>query len=256
MTHQTDKAQTFSSLHMPGSPVIIYNIWDAGSAVAVAAAGAAAIATGSWSVAAAQGYGDGEALPQGLLESIVARIVAAVDLPVSVDFEGAYAEEPAQAAANVARLIELGVVGINFEDQVVAAGNAVYPIVQQQERIRAIRAQADARLPGFFVNARTDLFLQAPPEQHAELVEAAIERGRAYAEAGGSGFFIPGLVDPDLIGRICDAVGLPVNVMASAKAPAAETLRSLGVARISHGPGPFRVAMAELTGRARSVFEG
>lgn len=253
MTHQSDKAETFARLHVPGNPVIIYNVWDAGSAAAVAAAGARAIGTGSWSVAAAQGHGDGEGLPLSLLEAIVARIVASVPLPVSIDFEGAYAEAPDAAAANVSRLIELGVVGINFEDQVVAAGNAIHAIDQQQARIRAIRSQAQARLPGFFINTRTDLFLQAPVEEHAGLVEAAIERGQAYAEAGGSGFFVPGLADPDAIGRICAAVPLPVNIMASTRTPEMATLCDLGVARISHGPGPFRAAMAELTERARGL---
>ena len=98
---QSDKATLFTRLHVPGEPLVIYNIWDAGSAAAVAAAGARALATGSWSVAGAQGYGDGQALPLSLLEQIVERIAASVDLPVSVDFEGAYAEEPAAAAEAV-----------------------------------------------------------------------------------------------------------------------------------------------------------
>ena len=253
MMHQNEKAELFTSLHVPGDPVVIYNIWDAGSAAAVAKAGARAIGTGSWSVAAAQGYGDGEELPLALLEHIVGRITATIDLPVTVDFEGAYAEAPDAAAANVARLIGLGVVGINFEDQLVNEGDAIYPIARQAERLAAIRRVANTRLPGFFINARTDLFLHAPSERHAGLVEEAIERGLAYAAAGASGFFVPGLADADLIGRICGAVALPVNIMTFPGVPDMQELKALRVGRVSHGPGPFRASMAELTQQARGV---
>jgi 2-methylisocitrate lyase-like PEP mutase family enzyme len=251
---QSAKASQFASLHMPGNPLIIYNAWDAGSAVAIAAAGAKAIGTGSWSVAAALGYQDGQALPLPALEQAAARIVASVELPVTIDFEGAYAEAPDEAAANVMRLIALGVVGINFEDQIVDKGDAIYAIADQQARISAIRSAANAVLPEFFINARTDLFLHAGAEQHAGLVDEAIERGKAYAAAGASGFFVPGLADRALIGRVCREVALPVNVMMFSGVPAVAELKTLGVARVSHGPGPFRKAMAELTRQAKEAF--
>ena len=250
MMSQTDKAREFTSLHVPGEPLVIFNIWDAGSAAAVAAAGARVIGTGSWSVAAAQGYKDGEALPLAMLEQIVGRIAASTDLPLTVDFEGAYAEAPEAAAANVMRLIGLGAVGINFEDQVVG-GDAIYPVDLQARRIAAIRRAADTLLPGFFINARTDLFLHAPREQHAGLVDEAIARGLAYATAGASGFFVPGLADAALIGKVCAAVALPVNIMSFSGVPPMAELAALGVGRVSHGPGPFRASMAELTSRAR-----
>lgn len=254
MMSQNDKAQLFAGLHVPGNPLVIYNIWDAGSAAAVVAAGARAIGTGSWSVAAAQGYGDGEELPLALLQQIVGRIAATVDLPVTVDFEGAYAEAPDVAAANVAQLIGLGVVGINFEDQVVDAGDAIYPVTRQAERIAAIRRLANATLPEFFINARTDLFLHAPRERHASLIDEAIERGHAYAAAGASGFFVPGLADAELIGKVCAAVSSPVNIMTFAGVPAMTELKALGVARVSHGPGPFRTSMTELKQRATAAL--
>ena len=254
MPSQTDRAAKFASLHIPGNPVVIYNVWDAGSAAAVALGGAKVIGTGSWSVAAAQGYPDGQALPLSLLEQVVGRIVATVEQPVSVDFEGAYAAAPDAAAANVARLIGLGVVGINFEDQVVDADHVVYGIAEQSQRISAIRTMAATSLPGFFINARTDLFLHAGAERHAGLVDEAIERGRAYADAGASGFFVPGLADAGLIGKVCAAVDLPVNVMTFPGVPDMAELRALNVARVSHGPGPFRAIMAELTKRAQAVL--
>ena len=116
---QTEKYAAFAALHVPGDPLILYNIWDAGSAKAVAEAGAKAIATGSASVAGAHGYADAETLPLELAIAGVERIVAAVELPVTVDFEGGYAVEPELVGRNVAMLAEAGAVGCNFEDQVI-----------------------------------------------------------------------------------------------------------------------------------------
>src|SRR4051812_5540158 len=136
---QAEKARLFASLHRPGDPVVLYNVWDAGSAAAVAEAGAKAIATGSWSVAAAHGFHDAEALPLELALANAARVAAAVALPVTIDFEGAYAVEPAGAAANVARLQATGTIGCNFEDQVIG-GEGLHPVEVQSARIRAMRS--------------------------------------------------------------------------------------------------------------------
>jgi 2-methylisocitrate lyase-like PEP mutase family enzyme len=148
---------------------------------------------------AANGYGDGQEIPLLQLVDIARAIVAATDLPVSIDFEGGYAEDAEAAALNVARVVDAGAVGINFEDQVVG-GSGLYTLDAQSARIKAIRAMANARGVPFFINARTDLFLKvSDPARHSPLVEEAIERGAAYAEAGASGFFVPGLSNPDLI---------------------------------------------------------
>ena len=119
---QAKKAKYFASLHKKGAPILLYNAWDSGSAVTIQGAGAKAIATSSWSVADAQGYEDGEQIPRQFVEQIVARIVATVRVPVTVDFEGGYSDDNEELASNVARLMDLGVIGINFEDQVVARG--------------------------------------------------------------------------------------------------------------------------------------
>src|SRR5947209_14345966 len=111
--------ETFSALHVPGDPVILYNIWDVGSALAVVAAGARALATGSHPVADANGWPDGQQVPIDFALANARRIVDAVELPVTVDFEGAYSDDPEQGAANVARLKETGAVGCNFEDQAI-----------------------------------------------------------------------------------------------------------------------------------------
>ncbi|MBB2840524.1 UNVERIFIED_ORG: 2-methylisocitrate lyase-like PEP mutase family enzyme [Rhizobium etli] len=252
--NQTEKAKAFHALHQKGNPIVLYNIWDAGTAKAVAEAGAKALATGSWSVAAAHGYADGEKLPMSVLVETAKSIADFVDLPLSVDFEGAYSAEPEGAAANVARLVEAGAVGINFEDRVVA-GEGLYPVESQAARIRAIRAMADGKDIPFFINARTDLFLaESDLAKHAGLVDEAIERGRAYAAAGGNGFFVPGLIDPGLIEKICAASSLPVNVMMRAGAPDVKTLARLGVGRISYGPGPYRSMMDKLKQEAAAIY--
>src|SRR6266853_6758736 len=189
--NQVEKAKRFAELHVAGTPLLLYNAWDAGSAKAILEAGAKAIATSSWSVAAAQGYGDGEAIPIGFAEQIVGRIAATVDIPVTVDFEGGYSENDGELAANIARLLDLGVIGINFEDRIVK-GSGLYDIERQARRLVAIRKAAEQKRVGLFINARTDLFL-GQSRDPAQAVGEALERAKAYAAAGASGFFIPGL---------------------------------------------------------------
>jgi len=252
--NQADKAKAFEALHRKGTPVVLYNIWDAGTAKAVGEGGAKALATGSWSVAAAQGYADGQKLPMDVLIATARSIAASTDLPLSVDFEGAYSEEPDGVAANVAKVIDTGAVGINFEDQVVG-GKGLHSPEKQAAKIRAIRAMANARGIPFFINARTDLFLaENDPSRHAALADEAIERGKAYAAAGARGFFVPGLADAKLIEKICAASPLPVNIMMRAGVPDVKTLASLGVGRVSYGPGPYRVMMEKLKEAAAAVY--
>lgn len=243
MTTQSDKARAFAALHRPGAPVVIYNMWDAGSAIALHKAGAPAMATGSAPLAGAQGYADGQKIPLDLVLTLVGRIIACVPVPVSVDFEGGYAVEPAGITANTRRLIDAGAIGVNFEDQVVG-GEGLYERSTQCARIAAVVAAGAAAEVSLFVNARTDLFLKAPAERHAELMPEALARLGAYAGAGTSGVFVPGLVDPGLIRAVVEGSALPVNVLMSPAAPPAAALAALGVARLSHGPFPWRTQMA------------
>lgn len=251
---QVEKARHFAELHVKGSPLVLYNVWDAGGAKAVASAGAPAIATGSWSVAAAHGFEDCENIPLGLVLSVVERIVASVNIPVTIDFEGGYAQTPREVGANVGRLIETGVAGLNFEDQVVGE-NGLYSASQQAARIAAIREKAEEAGIPLFINARTDQFLKADkPEAHEGFMDEAIGRAKAYRDAGASGFFAPGLVSEPLISRLCEASPLPVNIMVMEGTPPLPVLAQLGVARVSFGPLPFTQMMAILEERARAVF--
>ena len=248
---QSANYRAFAALHVAGDPLVLYNIWDAGSAKAVAEAGAKAIASGSASVAAAHGFSDAEGLPLELALANAARVVSAVDLPVTIDFEGGYAVAPDGVAANVARLAETGAIGCNFEDQVVG-GDGLHPIDVQAARIRAIRQAVG---PDFFLNARTDIFLKAKLETHdAAMVDGALERAHAYAEAGASGFFVPLLSDLDLLAHFCAHSPLPVNFMAYPGAPSAKEVAATGVARISHGPFPHKLAMQALKDAAAEIY--
>ncbi len=233
------QAETFKSLHIKSDPVVLFNVWDAGTAAIVQSAGAAAIATGSWPVAAAQGFEDGEKIPLQLMLENLKRIVAAVDLPVSSDVEGAYSATAKGVMETVVQVVQAGAVGFNFEDQIVG-GEGLHDIDVQTARVAAAREGADQAGSNIFINARTDLFLKAKPEDHAGLLDQALARANAYAGAGADGFFAPGLTDEALIKQLCADCPLPVNILALPHAPSASVLARLGVARISHGPVPYK----------------
>ena len=243
--------RVFADLHVPRKPVVLFNVWDAGSARALADAGADAIATGSASVAGALGFPDGEGFPIGLALENAKRIVDAVDLPVTLDFEGGYAVDPEPLSANAALAQATGVVGINFEDQIVGGGG-LHDIDVQAARIAAIRAGAGA---DFWINARTDIFLKARAEAHtSQMVEDALTRAKAYQEAGGSSLFAPGLRDLALIESLCSRSPMPVNIMMYPGMATRSELASAGVARISHGPFPWLDAMKSLKAAARDAM--
>lgn len=125
----------------------------------------------------------------------------------------------------------------------------------QGERLQAARAAADAAGVPLFINARTDVFLQLAPAAHDEqALEAALARAKAYAEAGASGFFAPGLRNAQLIAALCNRSPLPVNIMVLPDTPPPRELAALGVARISYGPLPYRQMAAALTEAARAAL--
>jgi 2-methylisocitrate lyase-like PEP mutase family enzyme len=255
MPTQTDKARLFAELHAKGDPLVIFNVWDAGTAKAAAEIGAKAIATGSYAVALANGFADGENIPLQLVLENLERIVASVDLPVSLDFEGGYASEPYELGRNIEQVIKAGAVGINFEDRVVR-GEGLYPIEQQWARIRAIRKAADGQAVPFFINARSDVVLRLKMQENTFAhLEQLIERAHAYAEAGASGFFAPALVNPDLIGKLCEASPLPVNILIVPNVPSSAELARLGVARISYGGGTYRTAIGAFKEAGKAAID-
>ena len=246
----TDQIARFRALHVPGDPLILVNIWDAGSAKVVAAAGAKAIATGSFGVAGAQGRADGEDFPLEDVFANLERILGVTDLPVTIDMESGYGADPAAVGVSVGRAKDAGAAGINMEDRMPGAAD-LFAIPEARARY------PPAADTGIFVNARCDSFRGADVTKDGDaLVAATLERARAYADAGAGSLFVPFLLDPRYIGAICDASPLPVNILRGAGGPTHKELAGLGVARISHGHQPWAAAMAWLEAQAVQVLGG
>lgn len=174
-----ERANLLKNLHIKGNPLILFNIWDAGSAWAVQEIGAKVIATGSWSVAAAHGYDDGEKLPFDMVLANIKRIIASVDIPITIDLEGGYGKSSTKVQDNVLKIIEAGVVGINFEDQIID-GEGLYSIEDQCARISAIREVAKHTEIPIFINARTDLFFKLITAPYNYLMKYRRDSGERY----------------------------------------------------------------------------
>ena len=244
------KADTFRALHIPGDPLVLFNIWDAGSAKAVAAAGAKAIATGSYGVACARGSSDGENLSLDAALANLGEILRVTDLPVSIDMEAGYGADAAAVGRSVARACAAGAAGINIEDRM-PGESALLGIDEAAARIAAAAAS------GVFVNARCDVFRgRDAATDGAALVATTLERARAYADAGAGGLFVPFLASAPCIAAICEGSPLPVNILWSKPCGDRAALAALGVARISHGHQPWAAAMAWLAGEAATALGG
>jgi len=254
MMAQIKSADLLHKLHIKGNPLVLFNVWDAGSARAMKEIGAQVIATSSWAIAESQGSEDGEKLSFNLVIANLKRIIANVDLPVTIDLEGGYGKSPMEVQKTAKKIIEAGAVGMNFEDQIVG-GDGLYSIEDQCARIQSIREVADHLSIPIFINARTDIFLKTEPVNHREKqLEEAICRASAYEKAGANGFFAPGLKNANHIEKLCKFSSLPVNIMVLGDTPTLKELALLGVARISYGPSPYYQAMDALKEAGRQAI--
>lgn len=230
---QRAKATTLRSLQ-DDDVLVLPNAWDAASAALIAAGGAQAIATTSAGVSWGLGRPDGQNLTRAEMVDAVARIAAAVDLPVSADIEGGYGPGADDVARTVTAVIEAGAVGINLEDSR-APGGPLFEPQEQATRIRAAREAASAAgLPELVVNARTDVYLFGIGSDAGRL-DDVVARARSYAEAGADSLFVPGLLDLGTLSELTRRVDLPVNAMAGPGAPSVDELRAAGVRRVSVG---------------------
>jgi 2-methylisocitrate lyase-like PEP mutase family enzyme len=244
-TADSATARLFRQLHQ-GGLLHLANAWDAGSARLIEAQGAKAIATTSAGVAWAHGYADGNRLPVPVLAATVAEITRVIRVPLSVDMEGGYADDPAQVGENVAAILGAGAVGINLEDAMGDPARLCAKIGQAK--------RAGTRLGvEIFVNARIDVYLRnaVPPERR---LEEALARAERYRAAGADGIFLPGLVDADGIRIAAATVPLPLNVMARAGLPAAPELVALGARRLSAGSGIPEVAYGRIAAMAAAFL--
>ena len=244
-----DNARYLLELHTAPEILVLANVWDVASATVVAATdGVRALATASHSIASTFGYEDGENIPLNLHLDMVGLIVAAVDLPVSMDFEAGYGD-PAETAR---RALDIGVVGGNLEDQ-------MKPLEEAVEAVESVlRVGWDAGID-FVLNARTDAFVRAAPgADRGDLLHEAIRRGKAFLEVGAPVVFVPGVVARDEIEALVEAFGpqkLSVISVPGKSLPVRE-LEELGVARVSTGPFTQRVALTALQDATAELLAG
>lgn len=231
---------SFHALHAGDTPLILPNAWDFTSGALLADAGFPAIATTSLGVAAAAGIPDGRAASGAETFALAAKLVR-LPVPVSVDIEAGFADDPAEVADFVARLDALGVAGINIEDG--RDNTALAAPAEQAELIRIVKD----RVPRMFVNARVDTHWFGIER------ESTVRRARLYAAAGADGLFVPGVIDPATLSTLVAATPLPLNTLYAPAGPDIDTLAALGVRRISTGSALYRAALGAAVGLARTL---
>ncbi|WP_169946902.1 isocitrate lyase/phosphoenolpyruvate mutase family protein [Microbispora sp. H11081] len=237
-------AETFRALHHGERPLVLPNAWDHASAAVLAAAGFAAVGTTSLGVAAAAGKPD--ATGATMTETLaLARRLARLPCPVSVDIEGGFADTPEGVAGVAAELAALGVAGVNIEDG--RPDGTLADIGERCETIAAVKSRA----PGLFVNARTDTFWLGAGD-----LRETLARQRAFAGAGADGVFVPGVADGDDVRALAEAVDLPLNVLFLPGRHTVAGLAALGVRRVSTGSLLLRAALHAVRETARAVAGG
>jgi 2-methylisocitrate lyase-like PEP mutase family enzyme len=252
------RAEALLALHHGPTPLLLPNAWDVVSARLFEQAGFPAVATTSAGVAWSLGYPDGERIPRDEMLRAIRRIARALEVPVTADLEAGYGPTPEDVAETVRGAIEVGAVGMNLEDGRHDAGSTepLFSTEEAAERVAAARAAADGAGIPFVLNARTDVFLRrvGAPEERVALAAA---RANAYRAAGADSLFVPGVVDADTVGALVRAVDGPLNVLAMPGIPSVAELTRLGVARVSVGGGPIRMALAAVVrGSAELLHSG
>jgi 2-methylisocitrate lyase-like PEP mutase family enzyme len=249
MTDNTTQGRAAALLRLHQAPELltVVNVWDAISAKTVAAVeGTAALATARHSIAASYGFPDGEQIPVDLMLEAVERIVASTDLPVSADLEAGYGDP----AETVRRAIGIGVVGANIEDQ-------MRPLAEAVSNVEKIMKVAEQEGIDFVLNARTDAFVKGRDRDPAAVLADAVERSRAYLDAGAPVVFVPGRLDEHQVTTLVDALGPQrLTLIGVPGVPALARLQELGVARVSYGPLSQNVALTALQELVEEVHRG
>jgi 2-methylisocitrate lyase-like PEP mutase family enzyme len=242
---QRKKAEALRALHSAGQVLLLANVWDVASARIIEEGGFPALATSSAGVAFSQGYPDGEKIPPQRMLAVIARIAAAIRVPLTADVEAGYGRTSEDAARIAGEVIEAGAVGMNLED---ATGDAAHPLTDlsvQLEKIRAVRQASEIAGVPLVLNARTDVYLLEVGEPGRRYDET-VRRLAAFRDAGADCVFVPGLTDPPSIARLVADLKCPVNILAVPGSPSVAQLATLGVKRISLGSGPMRATLGLL----------
>ncbi|WP_336659333.1 isocitrate lyase/PEP mutase family protein [Leucobacter sp. USHLN153] len=240
-------AQRLADLYAAPEALRVVNVWDAASARVVSELpGTRAIATAGHGIAASHGYADGEQIPLDTMIAAIARIVSATDLPVTADLDGGFGD----AGETVRRVIGAGACGANIEDR-------LRPLDESVEIMRAAVTAGEREGVSFVLNARTDAFVRGGDRPRAESIDDAIERGRAYLDAGATAVFVPGVLSADDTRSLVAGIGeRKVSVIGLPGALTAAEYEELGVARVSYGPMPQNVALTALKRLGESLSDG
>lgn len=242
-----EKAADLLRLHTDPELLVVVNVWDVISAAVVAdVPGTKALATASHSIAATLGYADGEQIPRDLMIDMVGRVAGAVDLPVSADLEAGYGA----AGETTRRAIGVGIVGANLEDQ-------MKPLADAVAAVAAVVKASEAEGVPFVLNARTDAFLRAGDRDRKDVIADAVERGRAFLDAGAACVFVPGLLDEPTVTALVEGIGeRKVSVINVPGSLPQARLAELGVARVSFGPWTQRATLTCLADLAKNLYAG
>lgn len=239
---QRRRAEVFGALHRGPGILVLGSVWDVASAVVFERAGFAALGTSSAGVAYAHGYPDDESMPREAMIAAVRAIVARVAIPVSADMLTGYGATPEAVAETCRSVLDAGAVGVNLEDSAPDGASGLADTELQCEKIRAVRAMADAYGVPLVINARTDSYWLKLADAETSLRES-IERANRYREAGADCLFVPGTLDPGTIGTLVREIDGPLNILAMPGCPPVAELEQLGVRRVSEGSGPARAAL-------------
>lgn len=254
MTTLQEKAELLMRLHQSGEGLLLPNAWDVGSARVFEEAGFPVVATTSAGIAFAQGYPDGQQISRAEMLKVVAKIVVAVQVPVTADIEAGYGPTPADVAQTIRGVIEAGAVGVNLEDNTGESSGAVlYGLEEQNGRIKAARdAAIQGGLDELVINARVDTYLFQVGEKASRL-EETIRRARAYLEAGASTIFVPGVIDQPTIEILVREIPAPLNLLLRPNSLSIPELFKLGVRRISIGSSVMLATMGLTRDIAREL---
>lgn len=245
---QALKAEHLRSLHVPGAPLIVTNVWDAVTARIVAAApGVKALATASHSISFAHGVADGEGLTVDQALSAAKIVIDATALPVSVDFEKGYSPDGSRLEENITRLIGVGACGLNIEDSVGPPKAPQFAIDTAASRVATVRSAATKAGVPLVINARVDTLAGGGDW------DEAMTRANAYLDAGADVIFMLGLGDEDKVKRALDEINGKVSVISNPASVPLKRLAELGVSRVSFGPFALGLTLAHLQAAATQL---
>lgn len=251
---QLKKGDIFNQLHHNGKLLVLPNIWDPLGAALLESLGYPAIATASASISSSNGYRDGEEMPFAELLTILQKIAKQVKVPVTADIETGYANDNYTLSENIKKLVDMGIAGINIEDGS-HDDESLTSVAVQCEKISLIKETAFAMGAALFINARTDVYLKAGNLSREEKLVQAVERGKAYKDAGADGLYPILLQTREDIEAIIKSVVLPVNILLLPGIPDFAALQKIGVARVSLGPGFLKIAINAMKNTAEKLLQ-